>query len=133
MVNRVILLGRLGQNPELRETREGTPVANFSLATNETWTDKAGEKQERTEWHRVVAWGKLGELCAQYLTKGRQAYVEGRLVTRQWESADGQKHSAVEVVASSVVFVGGHPGGPREPRDENPFGGDDWGENPFGG
>lgn len=109
-VNKVILVGRLGQNPEVRYTPSGAAVANFSVATNESWTDKSGQKQERTEWHRVVVWGKLAELCGQYLTKGRQAYVEGRLQTRQWQDKDGQTKYTTEVQAQTVQFLGGNAG-----------------------
>lgn len=105
-VNKVILIGRLGQNPEIRFTPSGAAVANFSVATNETWLDKAGQKQERAEWHRVVVWGKLAELCGQYLTKGRQAYIEGRLQTRQWQDKDGQTKYTTEVQAQTVQFLG---------------------------
>lgn len=106
-VNKVILVGRLGQNPEVKYTPSGAAVANFSVATNESWTDKAGQKQERTEWHRIVVWNKLAELCGQYLTKGRQAYVEGRLQTRQWQDKDGQTKYTTEVQAQTVQFLGG--------------------------
>lgn len=107
-VNKVILVGRLGQNPEVRYTPSGAAVANFSVATNEAWTDKSGQKQERTEWHKVVVWGKLAELCSQYLTKGRQAYVEGRLQTRQWQDKDGQTKYTTEIQAQTVQFLGGN-------------------------
>ena len=90
-VNKVILLGRLGQDPELKYTPTGMAVCNFSLATSEKWKDKAGQDQERTEWHRVVVWGKIAELCNQYLAKGRQAYLEGSLQTRSWDDKDGNK------------------------------------------
>lgn len=106
-VNKVILIGRLGQNPELKTTPAGKSVANFSLATNESWQDKAGAKQERTEWHRIVVWDKTAELCNQYLSKGREAYIEGRLQTRQWDDKDGKKHYTTEVVADRVQFLGG--------------------------
>lgn len=106
-VNKVILIGRLGQNPELRFTPSGAAVANFTLATNESWNDKAGQKQERTEWHRIVVWGKLAELCNQYLAKGRQAYIEGRLQTRQWQDKDNQTRYTTEVHANTVQFLGG--------------------------
>jgi single-strand DNA-binding protein len=109
-VNKVILVGRLGQKPEERFTQSGTAVTNFSVATNEKWTDKAGQKQEHTEWHRVVAWDKLAKLCVQYLDKGREVYIEGKLATRQYEK-DGQKHYATEIVASTVQFLGGAPQG----------------------
>jgi single-strand DNA-binding protein len=106
-VNKVILLGRLGQDPELKYTPGGSPVCNFSLATTESWTDKSGQKQEKTEWHRVVVWGKLAELCNQYLAKGRQAFLEGRLQTRAWDDKDGNKRYTTEILASTVQFIGG--------------------------
>jgi single-strand DNA-binding protein len=109
-VNKVILVGRLGQDPELKYTPSGMAVCNFSLATSESWTDKQGQKQERTEWHRVVVWGKLGELCGQYLGKGRQAYLEGALQTRSWEDKQGQKRYTTEIVAKTVQFLGGQAG-----------------------
>jgi single-strand DNA-binding protein len=104
-VNKVILIGRLGRDPELRYTQGGQAVANFTLATNERYSNKSGEQQERTEWHRIVAWGKTGELCAQYLAKGRNVYVEGRLQTREWEDKEGQKRSTTEIVAQNVTFL----------------------------
>ena len=106
-VNKVIILGRLGQDPELKYTPGGAAVCNFSLATSENWTDKSGQKQEKTEWHRIVVWGKLAELCNQYLTKGRQAFVEGKLQTRSWEDSNGQKKYMTEINASTVQFIGG--------------------------
>jgi single-strand DNA-binding protein len=106
-VNKVIILGRLGQDPELKYTPSGAAVCNFSVATSESWADKSGQKQERTEWHRVVVWGKLGELCNQYLAKGRQAFVEGSLQTRNWEGKDGSKRYTTEIVARNVQFIGG--------------------------
>ncbi len=106
-VNKVILIGRLGQNPELRYTPSGAAVANFSVATNEVWTDKAGQRQERTEWHKVVAWGKQAELCNQYLQKGRQVYIEGALQTRQWQDQQGQNRSTTEIKANTIQFLGG--------------------------
>lgn len=106
-LNKVMIIGRLGSNPELRYTPSGMAVANFSLATNEYWSDKSGERQERTEWHRVVVWGKQAETANQYLSKGRQAYIEGRLQTRQWEDKDGNKKYTTEVVASNIQFLGG--------------------------
>lgn len=106
-LNKVMLLGRLGQEPELRYTPSGQAVCNFSMATSEAWTDKSGQKQERTEWHRVVVWGKMGELCNQYLSKGRQALIEGSLQTRSWEAKDGSKRYTTEIVAKNVQFIGG--------------------------
>ena len=113
-VNKVILIGRLGQNPEVRYTPSGAGVANFSVATNESWTDKSGQKQERTEWHKVVVWGKLAELCGQYLAKGRQVYLEGRLQTREWKDKEGQTKYTTEVQAQSVQFLGAQAGAGAE-------------------
>lgn len=109
-VNKVILIGNLGADPEVRFTPGGQAVANFRIATNESWTDKNGQKQERTEWHRIVVWGKLAELCGEYLKKGRQAYVEGRLQTREWTDKEGKKNYTTEIVANTVQFLGGGPG-----------------------
>lgn len=111
-VNKVILIGNLGVDPEVRFTPSGQAVANFRIATNESWVDKNQQKQERTEWHRIVVWGKLGELCGEYLKKGRQAYVEGRLQTREWTDKEGKKNYTTEIVAQTVQFLGGGPGGP---------------------
>ena len=102
-INKVMLIGRLGQDPELKYTPSGAAVCNFSMATSDSWTDKAGQKQERTEWHRIVVWGKLAELCNQYLAKGRQAFVEGSLQTRSWEK-DGKKSYATEVIMENFQF-----------------------------
>ncbi len=106
-VNKVILVGNLGRDPELRYTPGGQPVANFSIATSESWNKKDGSgKEERTEWHRIVAWGRTAELCAQYLAKGRTVYIEGRLQTREWENKEGLKQRTTEVIAQSVQFIG---------------------------
>jgi single-strand DNA-binding protein len=109
-VNKVILIGNLGADPEVRFTPGGQAVANFRIATSESWNDKQGQKQERTEWHRIVVWGKLGELCGEYLAKGRQCYVEGRLQTREWTDKEGKKNYTTEVVANNVTFLGGRDG-----------------------
>lgn len=105
-VNKVIVIGRLGNDPEIKTVSGGNTVARLSVATSENWTDKTGQKQERTEWHRIVVWGKLAELCGKYLSKGRQVYVEGRLQTRSWEDQQGQKKYTTEIVASTVQFLG---------------------------
>ncbi len=105
-VNKVILVGRLGADPEMKYTTTGTGVCRFNLATSENWTGKDGQKQERTEWHRIIAWAKLGELCNEYLKKGRQAYVEGRLQTRSWDDKNGTKRYTTEVVATTIQFLG---------------------------
>lgn len=123
-VNKVILLGNLGADPEVRFTPSGQAVANFRLATTDSWTDKAtGQRQERTEWHRIVVWGKLGELCGEYLRKGRQCYVEGRLQTREWQDRDGQRRWTTEIVASEVVFLGGRGDGAPASGSGGGFGG----------
>src|ERR1700677_614660 len=107
-VNKVIIVGRLGGDPEVRYTPGGQAVAKLSVATSENWKDKEGQKQERTEWHRVVVWGKMAEVVGQHLTKGRQVYVEGRLQTRSWDDkATGQKKYSTEIVANTVQFLGG--------------------------
>lgn len=106
-VNKVILIGHLGADPEIRYTPSGAPVANFRIATSDSWNDKQGQRQERTEWHRIVVWGKLAEICGEYLAKGRQVYVEGRLQTRQWDDRDGNKRYTTEVQAREVTFLGG--------------------------
>ncbi len=109
-VNKVTLIGRLGTDPELRYTPSGAAVCNFSLATSENWTDKAsGQRTEKTEWHRIVVWGKQAELCNQYLSKGRQVYMEGKLQTRQWEDKDGNKRYTTEVTCNQVQFLGSNP------------------------
>jgi single-strand DNA-binding protein len=105
-VNKVILVGRLGADPEVRYTNTGTPVANFNIATSTSFTDKSGEKTERTEWHRIVAFGKLGEICGEYLAKGKQIYIEGRLQTREWEDRDGNKRRTTEIVAGTMQMLG---------------------------
>ena len=114
-VNRVIIVGRLGQDPEVKTFPDGSAVANFSVATSQEWKDKAtGEKKEKTEWHRVVAFRNRAELCGEYLAKGRQVYVEGRLQTRTYEK-DGQTHYVTEVIANEVQFLGAREGGNQPP------------------
>jgi len=105
-INKAIIIGRLGQDPEVRYTADGTAVARFSVATSENWKDReTGERRERTEWHRIVAWRKLGEICGEYLSKGRQVYVEGRIQTSSWEK-DGVTRYTTEIIASDVQFLG---------------------------
>ena len=134
-VNKVIIVGRLGADPEVRTVGNGNTVTRLSIATSENWVDKEGQKQERTEWHRIVVLGKLAEICGKHLSKGRQAYVEGRLQTRSWEDQQGQKKYSTEIVASTVQFLGA--GG--EARAEGGYGqqsagrgGDDFGAQDFG-
>jgi len=110
-VNKAILVGRLGADPEVRSTQSGTPVANMRIATNRVWRDDRGEKQEETEWHRVVVFGKQAESCGNYLSKGRQVYVEGRIQTNEWTDRDGNDRYTTEVVAQTVQFLSGGDGG----------------------
>ncbi len=111
-INKVIIVGRLGNDPEVRYTPSGSAVAKFSVATSEEWKDKTtGEKKERTEWHRITAWGKLGEICGEYLSKGRQVYVEGRLQTSSYDDKEGVKRYSTEIVASDVQFLGSKESG----------------------
>ncbi len=105
-VNKVILIGHLGADPEIRYTADGTAVATFRLATTRRWTNKDGERVDQTEWHRIVAWRRLGEICAQYLSKGKQVYIEGRLQTRSWEDRDGNKRWTTEIVAENMQMLG---------------------------
>ncbi len=110
-VNKVILVGNLGQDPEVRVTQGGQCVATLNIATNEKWTNKqSGQPEERTEWHRVVVWGKLAELCRDYLSKGRSAYIEGKLQTRKWEDKQGQARYTTEIVAQTIQFLGSGTG-----------------------
>lgn len=130
-VNKAIIIGNLGRNPEVRFTQSGQPVCNFTVATNERWTDKSGQLQERTEWHRIVVWGKQAEHCGQYLTKGRSVYVEGRIQTREWQDKDGKKNYTTEIVATNVTFLGGGRGDSAGPgMGMGGMGGDDFGGPP---
>ncbi len=106
-VNKVILIGNLGANPEVRFTQGGSSVANLRIATTEKWTDKNGQKQESTEWHRVVLFGRQAEIAQQYLTKGRSVYIEGRIQTRQWQDQQGQKRYSTEIVCQNMQLLGG--------------------------
>jgi len=137
-INKVIIVGNLGKDPEVTYVPSGAAVAKFSVATSETWKDKtSGEKKERTEWHRIVAWDKLGEICGKYLSKGRQVYVEGKLQTHSYDDKEGVKRYVTEIIAQDVQFLGGKGdssdsarsgGGPsqREPTGgRGPAGGED--------
>jgi single-strand DNA-binding protein len=133
-LNKIMLIGHLGRDPEIRYTPDGTPVATFSLATSESWTDKNGSRQEHTEWHTIVAWKRLADLSKRFLAKGRQVYVEGRIQSREWTDRDGNKRRSTEVVATQMVLLGRRPQGadagvqPMEPSGkgapdaEPPFG-----------
>ena len=118
-LNKVMLIGNLGADPELRYTPSGAAVANFRIATKDQWTNKEGERQERTEWHRIVAWRRLGEICGEYLHKGRQVYIEGKLQTRSWEDQDGNKRWTTEIVAQNLQMLG--PGGRGERTSEKDY------------
>ena len=119
-INKVILIGRLGKDPEVRYTPSGVPVANFSLATSEEWKDKStGEKQERTEWHKVEAWRRLGEICGEYLHKGKQVYIEGRLQTDTWEDRDGNKRYTTKIIAQNMQMLDSTGRGDKLRPEEN--------------
>ena len=118
-INKVILVGRLGRDPELKYTASGTPFCRFSMATDDSWTDKgSGERSERTEWHNIVVWGKTAEHCGQYLAKGRQVYIEGSIRTRSYDDKSGNKRYVTEVVAQRVQFLGGGGGTRLAPQAE---------------
>lgn len=121
-INKVILVGRLGADPEVKSVGQGSTVATLNLATSEAWTGKDGQKQERTEWHRIVVWGKLADICGKHLTKGRQIYVEGRLQTRSWEDQQGQKRYTTEIVATTVQFLGANNERGATPNNERAAG-----------
>ena len=107
-VNKVFIIGNLGRDPEMKYTESGTAVANFTIATSDEWKDKTtGEKKEKTEWHRIVAWRRLAEICGEYLRKGSQVYIEGKLQTRSWEDKEGNKRYTTEIVAQSMQMLGG--------------------------
>lgn len=133
-VNKVILIGHLGKDPEVKYTASGAPVCRFSLATNETFKNKAGEAQKRTEWHSIVAWGKLAEICGEYLTKSKQVYIEGSIRSGKWEDRDGNERKSYDIVARYMQMLSPSPNGngakskenkpaqPSQPsEDENPF------------
>jgi single-strand DNA-binding protein len=128
-INKVILIGNLGSDPEVRFLPSGQPVANFNIATTERWSGKDGNPGEKTEWHRIVVFGKQAENCKEYLRKGRQVYIEGRLQTREWQNKEGQKQRTTEIIAQTVQFLGGPgggaardrpPAGDREPETSSP-------------
>lgn len=121
-VNKVILIGNLGRDPEIRYTKDGRAVATLNIATTETWNDQSGQRQERTEWHRVVLWGKQAEVAKEYLAKGRQVYIEGKLQTRSWDDREGNKRYTTEVRADQMIMLGGRgePPAEREPAGPPP-------------
>jgi single-strand DNA-binding protein len=125
-VNKVILIGNLGKDPEVRFTNTGRAVARFPIATSEVWTDSEGHRQERTEWHNIIVWGKQGETCGQYLAKGRQVFVEGSIRSRSYDDKTGNKRYVTEIVAQRIRFLGGG-GGTRTPTEFDSTGPDDLG------
>ena len=132
-VNKVFLIGNLGADPEVRYTSSGSAVANFRIATSEVWNDRNGERQERTEWHRIVVWGKQAEHCGEYLNKGRSVHVEGRIQTREWDDRDGNKRYTTEIVANSVTFLGGRSEGGGGGGGYGGGGGGGYGGGGYGG
>jgi single-strand DNA-binding protein len=140
-VNKVILIGHLGADPDMRYTPSGAGVCELRLATSESWKDKNGQRQERTEWHRIVVWGKTAEICAKYLAKGRQVFIEGRIQTRSYDDKEGQKRYITEIIANDVQFLssgrdggGGGGGARRGGGDEGPPPPEpDYGPGPGGG
>ena len=120
-VNKVILIGRLGKDPEVRYTADGTPVATFTMATSETRKNKDGTKNEKTEWHRIVAWRKLGEISGEYLKKGKLVYIEGSIQSREYEGRDGVKRRTYEIVASAMKMLGQGGGGGSDDRKGGEF------------
>ena len=129
-INKVIIVGNLGKDPEVSYIPSGAAVAKFSVATSETWKDKTtGEKKERTEWHRIVAWDKLGEICGKYLSKGRQVYIEGKLQTHSYDDKEGVKRYVTEIIAQDVQFLGGN----RDSSDSGRSGGGPAQREPTGG
>ncbi len=127
-LNKIMIIGNLGRDPEMRYTPSGRPVTTFSVATSRTWNTADGEKRVETEWFNVVAWSSLAEICKQYLTKGQQVYIEGRLQSRQWEDPEGKKHTTVEIVANEMIMLGDRresaeasPDSEATEEDEFPF------------
>ena len=126
-VNKAIIIGNLGRDPEVRYTQSGQAMARFTVATTDTWTDRDNSRQERTEWHNIVVWGKQAETCGQYLSKGRQVYIEGRIEKRKFEDKEGKERYFTHIVAQRVQFLGGAGGGARSGQsfDDGPSGGFD--------
>jgi single-strand DNA-binding protein len=125
-LNKVMIIGNLGRDPEMRYTPAGKPVTTFSVATSRTWSTSEGEKREETEWFNVVAWSSLAEICKQYLTKGQHVYIEGRLQTRHWDDQEGNKHTSVEIVANEMIILSerretGETASESEPGEEEEF------------
>jgi len=122
MINKAIIIGRLGRDPEIRYTSSGTPVASFSVATDEKWTGQDGNRQTKTEWHNIVAWSRLAEICEQYLKKGKLVYIEGRIQTREWDDKDGNKRRTTEIVATNMQMLSAR-------QEDDAMGGQNYGDN----
>jgi single-strand DNA-binding protein len=127
-LNKVMIIGNLGRDPEMRYTPTGRPVTTFSVATSRSWTTSDGERRTETEWFNIVAWGSLAEICKQYLKRGQQVYVEGRLQNRQWEDSEGGRHSSTEIVANEMIMLGDRRDAnnsdediPQDEEEEYPF------------
>jgi len=125
-LNKVMIIGHLGRDPEMRYTTSGRPVTTFSVATSRSWNTSDGERRTETEWFNIVAWGSLAEICNQYLTKGQQVYIEGRLQSRNWEDSEGKRHTSIEVVANEMIMLGERRSQNEQPQesetdDEFPF------------
>ncbi len=118
-LNKVMIIGRLGRDPEMRYTPSGRPVTTFTVATSRTWNTSEGERRVETEWFNIVAWGNLAEICKQYLTKSQQVYVEGRLQTRNWDDSEGNKHTSVEIVANEMIMLSERREGEGSAESEN--------------
>jgi len=134
-LNKIMLIGHLGRDPEIRYTPDGSPIAHFSLATSENWTDKNGNRQEHTEWHNIVAWSRLADLAKRFLAKGRQVYVEGKIRSREYNDREGIKRRITEVIASQMVLLGSRPQGAEagvQPMDSSARTASDSSEPPFG-
>lgn len=125
-LNKVMIIGRLGQDPEMRYTPSGRPLTKFQLAANRSWTTADGEKKTDTEWFNIVAWGKLAEICNQHLKKGQQVYIEGRLHTRRWQDDDGANHSSVEVITQEMIMLDGRAGDENNPESDDMPGEDEY-------
>jgi single-strand DNA-binding protein len=119
-LNKVMIIGRLGRDPEMRYTPSGRPVTNFSVATSRSWNTSDGERRTETEWFNVVAWGSLAEICNQYLVKGQQVYIEGRLQSRSWEDAEGKRHTSVEIIANEMIMLGERRSADEDDLDSQP-------------
>ena len=129
-LNKVMIIGHLGRDPEMRYTPSGRPVTTFTVATSRSWNTSDGERHNETEWFNIVTWGNLAEICKQYLTKGQQVYIEGRLQTRKWDDNEGIKHSSVEIVANEMMILGERKDGSQTQAGENLLA-EDEGEYPF--